>query len=426
MTIEETEHGETSSLPDHKCPVTTSFMEHKVQSEPWEFIAELHESCPVHRVSETGVWLMVNYEASKEALLTPEIFSSTVRAASGHQAEKLRLHQEILNKEGWGHVLTLQRTDPPVHTHYRKLINRVFTPRRVAAMAPNIDAVANSLIDAFVDSGECEFVSEFAMPLPGIIITEQLGLDRSQIYTFKKWADAMLAPSMRLLTEEEVREVAEIELEAQRHFAQEFEKRRESPSDDLISALVHSHEEGEEPLSIAELQNLMHQLITGGFETTTSALAHGIWLLIEYPETQKMLRSNPELIENFIEEALRFWSPVQGLARMTTEDTEVCGTTIPSGSMVSVRYGAANRDPEQFKNPEEFDITRKDNGGHLAFGFGAHFCPGASLARQELKSAFTALLQRSEWFEFAKPLSDPAHEPSFFLLPLEEMHIKIK
>ena len=140
-------------------------------------------------------------------------------------------------------------------------------------MAPNIDAVANSLIDAFEESGECEFVSEFAMPLPGIIITEQLGLDRSQIYTFKKWADAMLAPSMRLLTEEEVREVAEIELEAQRHFAQEFEKRRENPSDDLISALVHSHEEGEEPLTTAELQNLMHQLITGGFETTTSALA---------------------------------------------------------------------------------------------------------------------------------------------------------
>jgi cytochrome P450 len=264
------------------------------------------------------------------------------------------------------------------------------------------------------------------MPLPGIIITEQLGLDRSQIYTFKKWADAMLAPSMRLLTEEEIREVAEIELEAQRHFAQEFEKRRQNPSDDLISALVNSNEEGEEPLTIAELQNLMQQLITGGVETTTSALAHGIWLLIEYPETQKLLRSNPELIDNFIEEALRFWSPVQGLARMTTEDTEVCGTTIPSGSMVSVRYGAANRDPEQFENPEKFDITRKDNGGHLAFGFGAHFCPGASLARQELKSSFTALLQRSEWFEFAKPLSDPAHEPSFFLLPLEEMHIKIK
>ena len=165
MTVEETAH-EGSSSSDHKCPVTTSFMDHKIQSEPWEFIAELHESCPVHRVSETGVWLMVNYEASKEALLTPEIFSSTVRAASGHQAEKLRLHQEILSKEGWGHVLTLQRTDPPVHTHYRKLINRVFTPRRVAAMAPNIDAVANSLIDAFVDSGECEFVNEFAMPLP--------------------------------------------------------------------------------------------------------------------------------------------------------------------------------------------------------------------------------------------------------------------
>ena len=97
MTIEETEHEEESVSLEHECPVTTSFMEHKVQSEPWEFISELHEKCPVHKVPETGVWLMVNYEASKEALLTPEIFSSTVRAAAGHQAEKLRLHQEILS-----------------------------------------------------------------------------------------------------------------------------------------------------------------------------------------------------------------------------------------------------------------------------------------------------------------------------------------
>ncbi|HJL91699.1 MAG: cytochrome P450 [Acidimicrobiales bacterium] len=416
---------EESSVESHKCPVTTSFMDHKIQSEPWEFIADLHERCPVHQVSETGVWLIVDHEASKEALLSPEIFSSQVRAASGHQAEMHRLHQEILSEEGWGHVMTLQRTDPPVHTRYRKLVNRVFTPRRVAAMAANIDEIANELISNFIDSGECEFMSEFALPLPGTIIAEQLGLDRSQISTFKKWADAMLAPAMRLLTEEEVREVANAELEAQKHFDEIFEQRRKKPEEDLMSALVHSHQEGEEPLTNAELQNLMHQLITGGFETTTSALAHGVWLLIEYPDQQKLLRSSPELIEKFVEEALRFWSPVQGLARMTTQDTEVCGTTIPEGSVVSVRYGAANRDPKEFENPEVFDINREDISSHLAFGLGAHFCPGASLARQQLKSAFTALLERTEWFEFAKPLPDPAHEPSFFLLPVEEMHLKL-
>ena len=399
-------------------------MEHKVQSEPWSFIADLHEKCPVHQIPETGLWLVVDYEASREALLNPEVFSNQARTASGIQADNHRLHQEILKKEGWGHVSTLQRTDPPVHTHYRKLINRVFTPRRVAAMAPNIENIANYLIDSFYEAGKCEFINEFAMPLPGIIITEQLGLDRSQISTFKKWADAMLAPSMRILTEQEVREVANTELEAQRHFAEVFDKRRENPQDDLISALVNSHEQGEEPLTTAELQNLMHQLITGGFETTTSALAHGVWLLIEHPEQQKLVREKPELVEAFIEEALRYWSPVQGLTRMTTKDVEVCGTTIPSGSMVSVRYGGANRDPLKFKEPEKFDITRNDNGSHIAFGLGTHFCPGASLARQQMKTAFTALLERTTWFEFAKPLSDPVHEPSFFLLPIEEMHLK--
>ncbi|SVB56524.1 uncharacterized protein METZ01_LOCUS209378, partial [marine metagenome] len=100
-------------VESHKCPVTTSFMDHKIQSEPWEFIADLHERCPVHQVSETGVWLIVDHEASKEALLSPEIFSSQVRAASGHQAGMHRLHQEILSEEGWSHVMTLQRTDPP-------------------------------------------------------------------------------------------------------------------------------------------------------------------------------------------------------------------------------------------------------------------------------------------------------------------------
>ena len=413
-------HGE----PHPGCPITTSFMDHRVQSDPWSFIADLHDRCPVHRMPETGVWMVVDYEAVRDALLTPEVFSNQVRMANGLQADNHRLHQQILGERGWGHVSTLQRTDPPVHTRYRKLVNRVFTPRRVAAMASDIDALADELLDGFLEDGRCEFMADFAMPLPGLVIAEQLGLDRDQITTFKRWADAMLAPAMRLLSHHEVVEVAEVELEAQHHLAAVFEDRRAAPRDDLISALVHSHEEGEEPLTVHELQNLMHQLITGGFETTTSALAHGVWLLIEHPDQQELLRSRPSLLEGFIEETLRFWSPVQGLARMTTEDTEVHDVTIPAGSVVSVRYGAANRDPAVFDKPERFDITRVDIGAHLAFGLGAHYCPGASLARQQMRSAFGALLDRTEWFDFDEPMPEPAHEPSIFLLPVRAMRLR--
>ncbi|MEE2768045.1 MAG: cytochrome P450 [Actinomycetota bacterium] len=398
-------------------------MDHEVQSDPWSFISELHEHCPVHRMPETGMWMVVDYEATRESLLNPETFSSQVRAADGLQAENHRLHQRILGERGWGHVSTLQRTDPPTHTRYRKLVNRVFTPRRVAAMAPDIDDLANELISGFLKTGRCEFMADFAMPLPGLVIAEQLGLDRDQITTFKRWADAMLAPAMRLLSRDEVIAVAEIELEAQHHLAAVFEDRRAAPRDDLISALVHSHEGDEEPLSAHELQNLMHQLITGGFETTTSALAHGVWLLIEHPDQQELLRSQPELLDGFIEETLRYWSPVQGLVRMATRDTEVCGAVIPAGSVVSMRYGAANRDPAVFEDADRFDITRTDNGAHLAFGLGAHYCPGASLARQQMRSAFSALLDRSEWLDFEEPMPEPVHEPSIFLLPVREMHL---
>ena len=223
-------------------------------------------------------------------------------------------------------------------------------------------------------------------------------------------------------------ETVEIELEAQHHLAAEFERRRLEPSDDLISTLVHAHEDEDDavPLTVAELQNLMHQLVTGGFETTTSALNHGMWLLTRYPEVQARVRRDPSLIPGFVEEVLRFESPVQGLMRRATQDVELNGVVIPEGSMVMIRYAAANRDASVFEHADVFDIDRERSPQHLAFGVGPHFCVGAALARQELLSAFTQWLARTSTIELAHPLESPVHEPSFILFPMKELPLRFE
>ncbi len=174
-----------------------------------------------------------------------------------------------------------------------------------------------------------------------------------------------------------------------------------------------------------ELQDLMHQLVTGGFETTTAALSAGMWLLVRYPDQQQLLREQPELMGNFIEEVLRFDAPVQGLWRQAVCSANVADTDIPEGANVMMRFGAANRDPRVFDEPDRFDITRHNARNHTAFGFGAHFCVGAALARQEMASSFTAILDRFESFELAEAMPSPVHEPSIFLRPMRHMRLTV-
>ena len=403
-----------------------SLLDPAVQADPFEFYTKLQQECPVYRMPETGMFVVTRFEDLAHVLRTPEDFSNDLSSQSGLQGEGAALYQDILREKGWAHVQTLQRTDPPVHTRYRKLLNKVFTGKRMKALAPSIDNRCHNLIDDFIDRGRCEFVNEFALAFPGSIIAEQIGLDPAELHRFKRWADAMLAPATRILTPDALRAAAEIEVEAQHYLAEVFAQRRASPREDIISGLVHAHAEGEPPLSDHELQNLMHQLITGGYETTTSALAHGMWLIIRYPEQAEKVRQDPNLLNNFVEESLRFESPVQGLARQTTRDVTLAGTTIPKGSMVLVRYGAANRDAAKFANPEDFDVTREKAVTHMAFGMGVHSCVGALLARQELRSAYRALLTRMSDITFEVPLPTPATEPSLFFIPIKEMHIKFR
>ncbi len=401
-----------------------SMLDPDVNSAPWDMYAEIHKECPVYQMPETGAFLVTKYDDLRQVLRDPETFSSDVRVASMGQFEDLQ-RSILVEGGGWEHVQTLQRTDPPKHGRYRRLIDRVFTMKRVKELTPRIDQVVSNLIDNFIEKGQCDFNDEFAMRMPGIIIAEQLGLDHSQVGTFKKWADAMLGASRSAIAgEEEIRENAKLELEAQLFFAKIFEERRASPQNDLMSAFVHSQTDEEDPLTMHELQNMMHQLITGGFETTQSTINHGMWALIRYPNLVSKLKEDESLLKPFIEEVLRWEAPVQFLARRATKDVELNGTLIPKDSMILVGYGPASRDESKFSCPHQFDIERSNVGAHLAFGSGGHFCPGALLARQEMMSSFRGLIRRLDKIELAKPLPTPVHNFSLFFLPMKEFHVK--
>lgn len=406
-------------------PQDFSILDPIVQSCPVDFYAAIHADAPVTFLPEIDAYMVCGYDELAGILRDTETFSSDI----GDNYFQIQgqtgaaLYKSVLEEKGWDHVKTLQRTDPPLHGHYRRLVDKVFTPKSVRDLTPRIEKVANDLIGNFMDRGACEFIAEFALPLPGIIIAEELGLDREHLLTFKRWADALLASATVPMDEPTLRETAETEVEMQHYLATLFAERRSNPRQDLLSRLVLAEDENGKGLSMPELQNIMHQLISGGFDTTTSAIAHGMWLLLRYPAEMAKLRANPALVMNFLDETLRFESPVQGLMRRTTRAVTVGGVDIPAQSNIITRYAAANQDPAKFPCPQKFDIERTNASAHLAFGHGPHFCVGRLLARKELEVAFRTILDRLDNIELARSQPEPPHHASLLLHALKELPI---
>ncbi|BAV66269.1 cytochrome P450 [Sphingobium cloacae] len=403
-----------------------SLLDPAVQNDPFDFYALLHEHRPIYQIPETGVFVVSRFDEVKAVLLDHETFSSRFGESflELQGAEQQELYARILREEGWPHSLSLQNADPPLHTKHRKLIEFAFSRKNVLAMADEIDEVCHDLIDGFAADGCCEFVSQFAMPLPGILIAKLIGLSADQLPLFKRWADALLAPITHVMSVEETAETARAEVELQHFLADMREERRKNPTGDIISVLASQPANDGAVLPMIEYQYVLRQLIAGGFETTMNAISHAMWLLMRHTDQLEKLRSDMSLMSKFIDEVVRFDAPVQGLLRRATRATEIAGTTIPENAIVMVRYGAANRDPQQFACPHRFDIERRNVATHVGFGNGIHFCIGRTLARQEMHSAFTALLLRLDNIRIARPLPQPPHSPSLLFRPFREMHLR--
>jgi cytochrome P450 family 142 subfamily A polypeptide 1 len=363
----------------------------------------LRENDPVFWSEKTGCFIITRFADVVHVSKNSDIFCSGEGVLPGRIDAKIGMIDE----------------DEPRHGEMRSLINRGFTPRMVKKWEEVFQAITDECLDAISQRGECDFVEDIAVPLPLILIAEMIGIRKEDRDRFHRWSDAMIASQGNLDKPEVLAASGKAAVEYITYVNEVIDSRRKEPKDDLISILVRAKDDGvlrklergsmesiiedttdERAMSNDELIKMCILLMVAGNETTRNGLSGGMQLLIENPEARQRLIDDPSLIPDAIEEMLRLVSPVLSFQRTATQDTELRGVKIAKGQKVLMIYGSANRDAEQFENPEVFDIDRKPQ--HVAFGIGNHFCLGANLARMELRVAFVELLRRFPDMQYSR------------------------
>lgn len=372
-----------------------SFLDPAVMQNPFPLYQWAIANAPIMPVpmGPITVQMVSSFDLVSEATARVDDFSNGfIAALSG--AMSLDPEVAAILERGWPQMDTLLTADPPVHTRFRKLVNLAFSMPKVNAMEGAIRDKVTRLIDGFIGKGECEFVSEFAVSLPVQVICEQLGFDLSESDDVKRWSDAFADRLGHMITKEREIECAHEVVEFQHAVKIKIDERRSAPTGDLLSDLVNARLDGEAPLDDAEILSIAQQLMVAGNETTTHALAGGIIQLAQAPDQVAKVRANPKLIGNLVEEVLRTETPTAAMWRVVTRDTSLGGVDLPKGTMMMLRYAAANRDPARFPDPDRFDVERTNARSHLAFGRGIHMCVGNMLSRKEMAVAYSELINR--------------------------------
>ena len=351
-------------------------------ADPYPRYRRLREEDPVHQ-SPMGFWVLTRYDDVAGMLRDPRFgrkgFDRLLAARFGDA----------------GFDMSMLFRDPPDHTRLRTLVSKAFTPRAVEQMRDHIGRIVEGLLDAVQPAGRMDLIGDFAYPLPVIVICEMLGVPDDERERFRDWTVhiARALDAIALPTEPGV---VERGLAARHALADYFRgliaERRRQPRADLLSELIAAEEQGDR-LTEGELMATILLLFVAGHETTVNLIGNGTLALLRNPDQLRRLRADLSLLPGAVEELLRYEGPVQRTGRTCSTEVQIGGRTIPENSAVLGIIGAANRDPAVFSDPDRLDVTRGEN-RHLAFGWGIHFCLGASLARLEAQIAFGALLRR--------------------------------
>jgi cytochrome P450 family 142 subfamily A polypeptide 1 len=361
----------------------------RTYDDPWETYRWLREHSPIHWDAKNELWLISRHEDVSHISRHQELYS----AAAGVRP-KIAAPMSII------------AMDDPEHTRQRRLINRGFTPARVRQITEHIRDLSHQMIDEISERGECDFVEDFAIHVPLIVIAEMMGLDPESRLNLYRWSDAMMGGDGHVDADDPYLHAAANAFgEYATVLLDLIEQRRAEPKDDLISILTGAFDEGalardsdggavvEMELTNDELLMFLTVLVVAGNETTRNALTGGLMAFSRFPEQKQMLLDDPALLDTAVEEILRFVTPVLSFCRTVTDDHTYKGVELKAGQKVFMLYQSANRDEAVFDAPEEFRIDRDPN-PHLAFGIGTHFCLGANLARAEIRVVFEALFSR--------------------------------
>lgn len=380
-----TEHGKSRVSPEIEtfdpATVDSAFLEN-----PYPTYHKLREQDPVHRCPD-GSYFLTRYADLNQVYRDTRRFSSDKK-------------KEFKPKYGDGwlythHTTSLVFNDPPLHTRVRRLIMGALTPKALRAMEPALVALIDRLLDEAEEKGEIDLIEDYASSIPIQVIGDLLGVPMADRGPLRYWSLTILGALEPRLTPEQLAEGNKAVEDFRDYLIGLVAERRKNmrdPEEDVLSRLIAGESDGEKLTEEELLQNCIF-LLNAGHETTTNLIGNGVACLMEYPDELARLRADPDLIKTAVEEFLRFESSNQLGNRITTEEVEVGGVIMPPETQITLCIGAANRDPEEFPDPDRMDISRKPN-RHLAFGAGAHACAGMSLARMEGQIAIGRMVER--------------------------------
>jgi len=362
----------------------------EIIADPFPSYQLLRVEDPVHWSDVLGGWVLTRYDDVKSALLDRRFSADRITPFAKHlSADSHAAIADLLQGLGDWAVFT----DPPKHTRLRGVMNTAFTSRAIESREPVIQNLVDRLLDAIVPVGRTDLIADFAYPLPAAVIAGMLGASADDLDRIKRWSDDLAAFVGSALATPDKRTRAQVAMvDMSTYFRTLVTARRAEPREDMMSALL-AGEGRADGLTEDELVATCVLLLFAGHETTTNLIGNGLVALLRHPSELAALAAEPLLAGSAVEELLRYDGPTQAVTRIAVEDVELRGRQIRRGARVFLNLSAANRDPEQFADPEDLDVRRPDN-RHIAFGHAIHFCVGAPLARLEARLAIPAVLRR--------------------------------
>ncbi|MEM9105435.1 MAG: cytochrome P450 [Pseudomonadota bacterium] len=353
----------------------------------YQYLAALRQKGPVHHNSDGSI-ILTRYDDLIAVYRNPKLWSSDKKVDFGPKFGSSPLFEH--------HTTSVVFIDPPDHTRIRKLFQHAFTRKALAALEPRIERLIDTYLDELEDRSEMEIVSGFSFKLPVEVVCDMLGVPRDDRIMIRDWALSILGALEPVLSEEQFNAGCRAVEDFKAYLRELVAHRKAHPQKvkpgEILTALAEAEEDGER---LTEIE-LLHQcifLLNAGHETSTNMISHGIHELLRHPDQAARLREDPALDEEAVEEILRYQAPIQINNRRALQETQISGVPVAAGTIVHLMIAGANRDPDQFADPDRFDVGRRPN-RHLSFGLGIHICAGNSLARMEGKLAFGRMLRR--------------------------------